>query len=228
MPFKDDLFEVYKYAIKPACEEAGWQCVRVDELKGSFSIHKKIIEYIFKSKAVIADLTANNPNVFYEMGVAHSIDNKTILIKQDDKSSIPFDLTSYNCIFYKQNIDGLKELKAKIVESLNHIDLWKNDSTNPVQDFKPFKAVFTKNEVDKEIQDAIKNSKQVLEKLKAAYQQVLKTKETIEADRDSYKNKLDDKQQALDKLRAEYQQVLKTKETIEADIDSYKNKLDIS
>lgn len=82
MPFKDDLQEVYDKAIKPACIRAGFESLRVDELQGPFNINRKIIEYLFSSDAIIADLTGWNPNVFYEMGVVHTLDNKTLMIIQ--------------------------------------------------------------------------------------------------------------------------------------------------
>src|SRR5574342_357484 len=85
MPFSDDLKSVYWSAIKPACDQTGFRALRVDELKGPFNIHREIIQNIFRSEVVIADLTTWNPNVFYEMGVAHALGNKTIMIiqKQD-------------------------------------------------------------------------------------------------------------------------------------------------
>lgn len=82
MPFKGDLKEVYEKAIKPASKEAGFTPLRVDEVPGIYNINRKIIQNIFTSEVVIADLTGWNPNVFYELGVAHSIDNKTIPIIQ--------------------------------------------------------------------------------------------------------------------------------------------------
>ena len=91
MPFSEERKEVYTYGIKPACERAGFNPVRSDELKGSFNIHRKIIEHIYESDAVVTDLTDQNPNVFYEMGVAHTIANKTILIVQQ-KEDLPFDI----------------------------------------------------------------------------------------------------------------------------------------
>ncbi len=70
MPFKDDMKEVYWKGIKPRCVKAGFDALRVDELKGTFNINRKIIEHIFISNAIVADLTDWNPNVFYDMGVA--------------------------------------------------------------------------------------------------------------------------------------------------------------
>ena len=111
MPFKDEMKEVYWKAIKPACEQAGFRCLRVDELKGTYNINRKIIQHIFTSNAIVADLTDWNPNVFYEMGVAHAIDNKTIMIIQK-KDELPFDVHTYRCIKYDQNETGCVKRKV--------------------------------------------------------------------------------------------------------------------
>ncbi len=136
MPFKDELKEVYWKAIKPACTQAGFASLRVDELKGTFNINRKIIEHIFSSDAIVADLTDWNPNVFYEMGLAHAIDNKTIMIIQQ-KDKLPFDVSTYRCLQYEQTETGLTRLTEGIVESLLSLEEWRQHPTNPAQDFKP-------------------------------------------------------------------------------------------
>ncbi len=146
MPFSDNMKEVYDKAIKPACDKAGFDSLRVDELKGAFNINRKIIEYIFNSDAIIADLTKWNPNVFYEMGVAHAIGNKTIMIIQK-KTKLPFDVSGYQCIMYSQTEAGLTELMGKIADSLLDIDEWRKYATNPVQEFKPREVFVPKTEL---------------------------------------------------------------------------------
>lgn len=148
MPFSDDLKPVYWSAIKPACDQTGFHALRVDELKGPFNIHREIIERIFRSEVIIADLTKWNPNVFYEMGVAHAIGNKTIMIIQK-QDKLPFDVNNYNCIMYEQTDAGLQLLMHRIVESLQHFEAWRHRPTNPVQDFKPHEAFIPKSEMDK-------------------------------------------------------------------------------
>ncbi|MCK6621260.1 MAG: DUF1566 domain-containing protein [Calditrichia bacterium] len=148
MPFKDDLKEVYWKAIRPACLEAGFEPLRVDELKGSFNINKKIIQHIFNSEAIISDLTGWNPNVFYEMGVAHAIGDKTVMIIQrGDK--LPFDVSTYNCIIYEQSESGLETLKTRLIDALRHLEQWRSEPTNPVQDYKPPDAFAPRAEVEK-------------------------------------------------------------------------------
>ncbi len=136
MPFKDELKDVYWKAIKPACEKAAYNSLRVDELKGVYNINRKIIRHIFSSSAIVADLTEWNPNVFYELGVAHAIDNKTIMIIQK-QDKVPFDVHSYRCIQYEQTDKGLEELSDNIAEALLSIEEWRKEPANPVQDFKP-------------------------------------------------------------------------------------------
>lgn len=143
MPFSDALQEVYAKAIKPACEKAGFRSLRVDELKGAFNINRKIIEHIFTSDAIIADLTGGNPNVFYEVGVAHAIDNKTIMITQS-QSQLPFDVSGYNCLIYDATETGLERLKNTIAETLSALDEWRRHPTNPVQEFKPCDALVSR------------------------------------------------------------------------------------
>ena len=89
MPFKEEYASVYN-KIKHAAEDENYICKRVDEVAIG-SITKNILQYIFYSKAIIADLTDSNPNVFYELGVAHAIGRKTILITQEER--IPFDIS---------------------------------------------------------------------------------------------------------------------------------------
>jgi len=136
MPFKDEYREVYDIAIRPACELAGFESLRVDEVPGVYNINRKIIEYIFNSDAIVADLTDWNPNVFYEMGVAHAIDNKTIMIIEN-KDKVPFDVSTYSCILYDKTESGLNKLTKRISETLEKVEEWRKHPTNPVQDYKP-------------------------------------------------------------------------------------------
>lgn len=134
MPFSKEFKEIYEYGIKPAVIEAGYHCVRVDELMGQINITKAIIRSIFNADVIIADLTGNNANVFYELGVAHAISNKTIMLTQDIHNA-PFDVKSYRIILYEQTLEGASFLKEKLTNEIQNFDAWKTSSTNPVQDF---------------------------------------------------------------------------------------------
>lgn len=181
MPFKDSLFHVYLKAIKPACERAGFDPLRVDELKGMFNIHRKIIEHIFISEAIIADLTEWNPNVFYEMGVAHAIDNKTIIIIQR-QNKLPFDVTNYRCIRYDNTDEGLEKLSSNITEGLLNIDELRKYPSNPVQDFKPCDA-FVSNKILQQMRSDLERKDALLSNMEAEHKSL---KDELDRERDNF------------------------------------------
>ena len=99
MPFQDEMKHIYTEVVKPACERAQFDALRADDLIGPYNIHRNIIRYIFDSDVIVADLTKWNPNVFYEMGVAHAIANKTIMMIREGEE-LPFDIVNYQCLKY--------------------------------------------------------------------------------------------------------------------------------
>lgn len=170
MPYKGALRAVYQKAIKPACKEAGYEAKRLDESKRTISIDKEIVQWIFSSDIIVADMTGWNPNVFYEMGVAHTIDNKTIHII-NKTGDLPFDVRPYRCIRYSQTPKGLTELKKDLCEFIGEFEKWPGEPGNPVQDFKPRKVYFSKrdvSELNKKLHQAKKDQKKLRLKLQSA------------------------------------------------------------
>lgn len=94
-----------------------FEVVRADFISKTGSINKKVIEHIYKADAVIADLTDLNPNVFYELGVRHSLRNGTILVALES-TEIPFDVQDLSVIFYKDRVGGEKQAIPLIQELL--------------------------------------------------------------------------------------------------------------
>lgn len=160
MPFSKERKEVYKFGIAPACQQAGYKTKRVDELVGQFNISRKIIEYIFRSDAIVAEITDKNSNVFYEMGVAHAIGNKTIMIAQD-ADKLPFDIRNYRCIIYEQSVEGLQRLQEEIGRSLQEIGDWSRHPSNPVQDFMPHDAFVLQSDFER-LQKALQQKDELL------------------------------------------------------------------
>jgi hypothetical protein len=76
--------EVLEYIIKSAVRSSGYEIdvLRADDINRTGSFIKDILESIYSSFIVIADLTEQNPNVFYELGVRHALSPRTILIAQ--------------------------------------------------------------------------------------------------------------------------------------------------
>ena len=99
MPFTDELTAIYRTAVRPLLESVGYEVRRADDLGNQQSIIKDIVESIEAANLIIADLTGKNPNVMYEVGVAHARSRPTVLLTEsiDD---IPFDLRAYRAIRY--------------------------------------------------------------------------------------------------------------------------------
>ncbi len=116
MPFKEELDLVYG-TIKKGLNNAGYICNRVDEILGSTPIINKILTEILRSRYIIADLTDCNPNVFYELGVAHSFkDASNIIILKQRGSKVPFDITHLTYIEY--DADNPRYISAAILKSI--------------------------------------------------------------------------------------------------------------
>jgi len=127
--------EVLDYVIKPAFEESGYKynIIRADEIEKSGSFIKDILENIYSSYVVIADLTGQNPNVFYELGVRHALRPRTILIAQK-MEDIPSDIRDYRTIIYDTSAKGAADFKKRIKKFLTEIQKEPERPDNPVLD----------------------------------------------------------------------------------------------
>ena len=113
--------EIYHMFIKSAVEELGIKCVRCDEIGESGWIHSKMFTHIYDAEVAVVDITALNPNVFYELGVRHVLKkNVTILIRQAGTRA-PFNIQGFNIIEYKADDPvNMKEAAGKIQELIKN------------------------------------------------------------------------------------------------------------
>ncbi|MCP5141960.1 MAG: hypothetical protein H6980_06380 [Gammaproteobacteria bacterium] len=122
MPFSDQLLPVYTDHVKKVVEKEGFNIKRGDDLFTSHEIMKDVWKSIVGSQAVIAECTGRNPNVFYEIGIAHAIGRPVILITQDE-ADVPFDLRAIRYIKYDFTPRGMKIferiLKATVIEIMS-------------------------------------------------------------------------------------------------------------
>jgi len=133
MPFAEQYREVYQEVYKPVCDKSGMDCWRVDELARPGSITRDIVEGILDADVVIADLTSKNPNVFYELGLADSVGNKTIMTAQS-LSDVPFDIANYRILIYEQSIAGSKKLGAELERAIHELLAALDRTNNPLQE----------------------------------------------------------------------------------------------
>lgn len=136
MPFAKEFDDVYD-AIAEAAHEVNFFCRRADDVYGGGHIMEDILKGIGNAEIVIADLTSRNPNVFYELGIAHMVKDieKVILITQD-MEDVPFDLRQFRCVVYEQSPRGFGQLKRDIAKAINEIT--EGVFRFPVKDGQPY------------------------------------------------------------------------------------------
>lgn len=124
MPFEDVFFEVFEM-LKIEFSE-GFSFSNASQECNPQNILKDIIKPMYEADYIIADLTGLNPNVMYELGIAHCFGKKTIVITQDNLSSLPFDLKQYRAMsyntYFKKFHDLILFLKGVLSDSVSFGD----------------------------------------------------------------------------------------------------------
>lgn len=108
-----DFNYAYLNLIKPAIEAAGLEPIRADEEKTDGIIHKPMFERLVLCEYAVADLSASNANVFYELGVRHAIKPYTTTLIFEGTNRLPFDVNLLRGMpYYFDEKGGIKDLEA--------------------------------------------------------------------------------------------------------------------
>jgi hypothetical protein len=114
MPFDPSFTDLYELGIKAASLDAGAYCERVDEQIYDESTLQRVYNQIAKADLLVAEMTGRNPNVFYEVGYAHALGKRVILLTRTAED-IPFDLKHYPHVVHGNKISDLKpELTRRV------------------------------------------------------------------------------------------------------------------
>ncbi len=113
MPFAPEYDDIYILGIRETAEKLDLVSERADEIENIESVIEMIRDKIESCDAIIADTTAKNPNVFYEIGYAHGVRKPVVLICRENES-IPFDLQNINFIRYTSIIDLRDKLGRRL------------------------------------------------------------------------------------------------------------------
>ncbi|GAH33012.1 unnamed protein product, partial [marine sediment metagenome] len=117
MPFGEEIDAIYIGAIAPGVEDAGLSPVRADDLRQDPFIPRDIWRAIHEAEMIIADVTGNNPNVLWELGVAHGRHRPVIMLTQSI-GDLPFDLMSVRAVPYSRDRHGLERLRMELPEEI--------------------------------------------------------------------------------------------------------------
>lgn len=133
-----------RHLLEPTADEFKLKVIRADKIERSGIITQQIYEHIVRCRICIVDLSFNNPNVFYELGIRHMTKLPTIqLIRKVDR--IPFDVSQSRTIIIDTSdiytiIDRFASARRELSEHIKHILSNKESKTgddNPVNVYLP-------------------------------------------------------------------------------------------
>lgn len=149
---RQDADQVLKYIIRKALPAPNYRVVRADESSDSGLITNDIINSIKNADLVVADLTDRNPNVFYELAVAHGFRVPAVHIAAEG-TTIPFDVAGKRAIYYRL---ALPESVFSAIDSLGKAAehaLTGDHATaqNPIEAAGQFAAAVTSGDPEQEL-----------------------------------------------------------------------------
>lgn len=142
MPFSEKYTNLYDTLVL-YMEKAGYKCIRVDNnLSASVPIINLILNGIARSQYVIVDISEPNANVFYELGITHTVkDFENVFIIKEISSTTPFDIQHLQYISYNRN--NLKDLAKELVKRVEA-----NQYKNAFKKILSVKQIINYDEID--------------------------------------------------------------------------------
>jgi hypothetical protein len=147
-PIGDDGSDFRKHSdlflgsiVEPALDQLGLKVVRADAIDKPGFITRQIIDYLMKSKLVVADLSFHNPNVFYELAIRHAARLPVVqIIRKSDR--IPFDLNQVRTIQIDNSdiyslVPKIETYRAEIANQVRQVLENPDLVDNPITTFYP-------------------------------------------------------------------------------------------
>ncbi len=135
-----DFNRVYAELIKPALEAAGLEVFRADEDMRAGEIRKDMFQELLIADLVVADLTLDNPNVWYELGVRHALRARGVVLVQGPRPYQPFDIYTDRKLRYSLQDHGpdpatLEQDRVKLMKMATAtMESWHGRKISPVYD----------------------------------------------------------------------------------------------
>jgi hypothetical protein len=137
---------ILKFVIEPIAAELGLIARRADQIDRAGLITKQIFECLAKARICVADLSFNNPNAFYELGVRHMCKVPTVqLIRKGDR--IPFDVSQGRTIKIDMSdayavVESIESAKKELRQHVKHaLSSDYKGEDNPVNTYLPTVSV---------------------------------------------------------------------------------------
>jgi hypothetical protein len=119
MPFRPELNFVYLYLRAHLEKRHSLTVLRGDNNVLTIALLEKIRSQILAADVIVADITGQNPNVFYELGYAHAFKKPVILLTQDPPEKVPVDVRQFEVISY--DLADERNLIAKLDNAVHHL-----------------------------------------------------------------------------------------------------------
>lgn len=111
-PFEELELPLYQ-ALRETFSSTSLRITRGDERKSTGNILSHIVREMLTARLVLANISSRNPNVMYELGIAHSFGKQVVLLSNTE-SELPFDIQGNRTIFF-ENIADLQELIQQFI-----------------------------------------------------------------------------------------------------------------
>jgi len=126
-----DFNAIYQSLIKPALESAGFEPFRADEATASGDILTDMFQELLLADLVLADLSIDNANAFYELGIRHAFRKRGIVHIQAGRAYMPFDIFNVRTLPYHITPEGVPdpEYLEKDILAVSRMarDTWASD-----------------------------------------------------------------------------------------------------
>jgi hypothetical protein len=120
MPFNEDQKPIFTTHISRVVKRLGLTVGRADNFFAAHRIMSDVWTAISRSRLLVADCSGRNANVFYELGIAHTIGKPVILLTRDS-NDMPFDLQHLRSIEYTYTPPGMKAFEKKLDSSIRNV-----------------------------------------------------------------------------------------------------------
>ncbi|MFN0086317.1 MAG: TRAFs-binding domain-containing protein [Blastocatellia bacterium] len=139
-----DFNRIYAEYLKPALEGAGFEVFRADEEMRAGNIHEDMFQELLLADLVVADLSIDNPNVWYELGIRHALRPRGVLQVQCLRDYMPFDVYGQRTLKYHIK-DGVpdpahleKDKEALGEMAIATVTSWTERKISPVYSLLPY------------------------------------------------------------------------------------------
>ena len=121
---KDEADFVYEGIICPALNKAfdgNIEILREIDNRSPGAITREIVRHIAEADICIVDITGQNPNVFFELGIRYSLRKSTTILLKQHATEIPFDVANFRCVIYDPLFHGAARAAEDLCETIKAV-----------------------------------------------------------------------------------------------------------